>query len=78
VALVAAAAAAVAGFVAVAGAQAFWRVRSRCGCWLVVSCRRAAAALLAAFAVLAAAAPALLDPGLGPLPPAVLTFAVPG
>jgi hypothetical protein len=53
-------------------------VRSRGGGWPFLSCRRAAAALLAAFAVLVAAVPALLDPSLGLLPPAVLTFAVPG
>src|SRR5829696_5464319 len=72
------AAAAVAGVVAVAGAQAFWLCVPVAVAAAALCRTRGTAALLAAFAVLAAAAPALLDPALGSLPPAVLAFAVPG
>jgi diguanylate cyclase (GGDEF)-like protein len=78
VALLGLAAVLVAGVVATAGTQAFWLCVPVSVAAAALCRARGAAALLATFAVLVAALPALLDPGLGPLPPALLAFAVPG
>ena len=78
VALVALAAALVAGVVAVAGTQAFWLCVPVAVAAAALCRERGTAIVLAAVAVLAAAAPALLDPRLGPLPPALLAITVPG
>jgi diguanylate cyclase (GGDEF)-like protein len=78
VAAVPVAALGVAAAVGAAGADAYWL------CVLVAVLAgaavsaRGAAALLALFAVVAAATPAFLEPGLGPLPPLLLAVAVPG
>jgi len=68
----------VAAAVVVAGAEAYWLcVPVAVLAGALIRARRAAA-LLATMVVVAAATPALLNPGLGPLPPAILAIAVPG
>jgi diguanylate cyclase (GGDEF)-like protein len=68
----------VAAAVAVTGAEAYWLCVPVAVLAGAVIRARGAATLLATFAVVAAATPALLDPGLGSLPPAILAVAVPG
>lgn len=69
----------VAATVGVAGAEAYWLCVPVAVLAGAVVRARGAAALLATFAVVAAATPALLDPGgLGSLPPAILAVGVPG
>jgi len=68
----------VAAAVAVAGAEAYWLCVPVAVLAGAVIPARATAALLATFAMFTAAAPALLDPGLGALPPSILAVAVPG
>lgn len=78
VAAVPVAALGVAAAVAVAGAEAYWLCVPVTVIAGAVTRARGAAALLTGFAVVAAATPAFLDPGLGSLPPAILAVAVPG
>jgi diguanylate cyclase (GGDEF)-like protein len=67
----------VSGVVALAGAQAFWLCVPVAVAGATLCRARPAAALVGACAVLAAAAPALVDPRLGDLPPGILALAVP-
>lgn len=68
----------VAAAVVVAGAEAYWLCVPVAVLSGALIRARGAAAVLATLAVAAAATPALLDPGLGPLPPALLAVTVPG
>ena len=68
----------VATIVSVAGAEAYWLCVPVAVLAGAVVLTRGAAALVATFAVVAAATPPFLDPGLGSLPPAILAVGVPG
>jgi diguanylate cyclase len=72
------AAVAVTGAVAVGGTQTYWLCVPVAVLAAALCRTRPGAIALAAFAVVAAAAPAFLDPSLGPLPHGIVALAVPG